>query len=66
MGVGHLAVVYFSVAFNTLFFSHYVCERLETGVAKDFCSLSGLLAYWICLLLGIRYGFLFVLGDLYG
>jgi len=66
MTLGHLAVVYVSVAFNSLFFSHYVSERMEDEAAKDFCSLSGLLAYWICLVLGIRYGILFVIGDLHG
>ena len=66
MTLGHLSVVYISVAFNTLFFSHYVSQRISGKAAKDFCSLSGLIAYWICLAFGIKYAILFVIGDVYG
>lgn len=63
MTVGHIAAIYFSLALNFLFGSHYIAERMQDEWFRDLCTLLGLLAYWTCLFLTFRYAFLWIIGE---
>ena len=63
MSAAHVAAIYFSLGLNFLFGSHYVAARMQDEWFRDLCSLGGLLAYWTCLILTFRYGFIWLIGE---
>jgi hypothetical protein len=62
--VGQISAIYFSLALNFLFGTHYVSERMQDEWFRDLCSIGGLCAYWICLFYSIQYGLEWVYGEI--